>query len=63
MRELPESIRRMIRDADNGLCPFCRRKVDIQDFRDVESFFEFDRSRICQKCQDSFFKDLRSFDE
>ena len=63
MNDLPEGIQRMIRDAERGLCPFCRKKVDIQDFRDVESLFEFDRSRICQKCQDGFFKDLRNFDE
>ena len=37
---------------EHGLCPFCRRSVNTEEFRDKLSAKEFTISGLCQDCQD-----------
>lgn len=39
-----------------GECPFCGKKVYLDNFRDSLSLSEFRISGLCQKCQDEVFK-------
>jgi hypothetical protein len=41
-----------IKAVEAGRCPFCQEPINMADFRDKASKKEYDRSRICQKCQD-----------
>ena len=41
--------------VEKKICPFCKKKVDMEDFKDDLSKKEFKISGICQKCQDEFF--------
>lgn len=41
--------------VDRGICPFCKKVVNKDDFRDAISRREFTISGLCQKCQDEFF--------
>ncbi len=41
--------------VNTGLCPFCRMKIDLTEFRDVLSLKEYRISGLCQKCQDKTF--------
>jgi hypothetical protein len=41
--------------ASKGICPFCKKKVHANDFRDPVSFREFTISGLCQICQDKTF--------
>lgn len=41
---------------NKGICPFCSKEVNEEDFRDALSLKEFKISGLCQKCQDDFFK-------
>lgn len=52
-----DEIDRMFEMAKEGICPFCKEKVDINDFRDKLSLEEFKISGLCQSCQDEFFKE------
>ena len=45
----------LLDDIDKGLCPICKAKIKIEDFRDVLSLKEFKISRLCQNCQDRIF--------
>ena len=36
-------------------CPFCGKKVSINDFENELEKKEFALSGLCKKCQDSFF--------
>ena len=47
----------MFKRRDEGLCPYCGRKVELDSFRDELSFKEFQISGLCQNCQDEFFKE------
>ena len=47
----------MFKRKDEGLCPFCGREVNMDDFRDDLSRHEFELSGLCQMCQDEFFKE------
>lgn len=38
-----------------GICPFCNRKVERDDFRDAISAKEYRISGLCQECQDNTF--------
>lgn len=38
-------------------CAWCSSAVDMKDFKDALSLKEFNISKMCQKCQDSFFID------
>jgi len=45
-------------NVEQGLCPFCGTdKTKKEDFRDPQSFKEFEISGLCQKCQDETFAD------
>ena len=33
-------------------CPFCRRKIDLKDFRNKISKERYETSGVCQSCQD-----------
>jgi len=37
------------------ICVFCKKKVNLSDFRDALSLKEYRISGICQKCQDKIF--------
>jgi len=49
----PKAVKR----AEKGLCPFCNKKVKIEDFGDKLSIKEFRISGLCQKCQDKTFRE------
>ena len=38
-----------------GKCLFCKKEVNLKDFKDLLSMKEFKISGICQKCQDKTF--------
>lgn len=48
-------MEQMFKDKANGICPFCKEKVDPDSFRDELSRKEFRISGLCQKCQDEFY--------
>ena len=37
-------------------CPFCKKDMSTESFRDDLSCKEFKISGMCQRCQDKFFK-------
>ncbi len=39
-----------------GKCPWCKKLIDFNHFRDRSSKKEFTISGLCQSCQDSFFE-------
>jgi hypothetical protein len=39
-----------------GKCPWCKKAVNMNDFRDKQSKKEFIISGLCQSCQDDFFE-------
>jgi len=45
----------MVDAVHAGNCPFCKKPVNVEDFKDAISRREFAKSGICQPCQDSFF--------
>ena len=45
----------MVKDADNGNCPFCKSEIKFSDFKDDLSLREYQIFGLCQKCQDEFF--------
>ena len=47
----------MVEKVEHGKCPFCSSPIDETTFRDDLSLREFKISGLCQKCQDSFFKE------
>lgn len=49
------SIKDMLADKEQGICPFCKRPVDESQFRDEISLREYKISGLCQCCQDDFF--------
>lgn len=48
-------LNNMFKNKEIGLCPFCNKPVNQEDFRDALSRREFEISGLCQKCQDKFF--------
>ena len=57
-----EHLREMFESLDKGLCPFCQKEVNFEDFQDMESIKEYGISGLCQKCQNEFFsKNLKNF--
>lgn len=48
-------LNRMFKNKEIGLCSFCNKPVNQEDFRDALSRREFEISGLCQKCQDKFF--------
>ena len=51
------SLNAMFKRKEEGLCPFCGREVNMDDFRDDLSRHEFELSGLCQMCQDYFVKE------
>ena len=51
------TIQEMFKLQNQGICPFCKEKVDPNEFHDKLSWEEFKISGLCQKCQDEFFKE------
>lgn len=47
----------MTRLRREGRCPFCKKPINISEYRDKESWEEAKISGLCQKCQDNFFKE------
>jgi len=45
---------------DEGKCPWCKKPIDMNDFRNEISKREYGISGLCQKCQDGFFKKKRN---
>jgi len=43
-------------EREQGLCPFCGKRIDKNEFRDDLSRKEFKISGLCQKCQDEVFE-------
>jgi len=41
--------------AKNSLCPFCKKPIKGEDFRDELSRKEYKISGLCQECQDKMF--------
>lgn len=46
----------MVALVEKGLCPFCGKKVELEDFKDALSVKEFKISGLCVYCQDDMFK-------
>ena len=44
-----------VKNMEQGLCAFCGKPVNVEDFRDAPSRKEFCISGLCQKCQDGVF--------
>lgn len=41
--------------VEQSKCPFCKKEINIRDFRDLLSAKEYKISGLCQKCQDDTF--------
>ncbi len=46
----------IVEDYQNGICPFCKQKINSDNFKDELSHREYEISGLCQKCQDKTFK-------
>lgn len=44
-----------IKLVDAGKCPFCKKEIVSDEFRDALSIKEYQISGICQSCQDEVF--------
>lgn len=44
-----------VEEVGKGICPFCHKPINIEDFADQLSLKEYRISGLCQKCQDDFF--------
>ncbi len=45
-----------VKDIEAGLCPFCKKEIKVNQFRDRLSLKEYHISGLCQSCQDDVFK-------
>ena len=41
--------------VENGICPLCKKEVDVSLLRDSSSKAEYVVSGMCMKCQDKIF--------
>ncbi len=48
-------FKKEVKRVEAGHCPFCNKKIDLDEFRDPLSIKEFRISGLCQECQDSVF--------
>jgi hypothetical protein len=39
------------------VCPWCKKEINMDEFKDQLSIKEFYISGLCQECQDEFFDD------
>lgn len=44
-----------LREVNMGNCPFCKKEVRPEDFKDALSKKEYFISGLCQDCQDKMF--------
>lgn len=44
-----------VKRVEQGLCPVCKKQIDMNEFRDNLSRKEFGISGLCQECQDKVF--------
>ena len=44
-----------VKDVENNKCPFCKKEINLSDFKDNLSIKEYHISGLCQKCQDEIF--------
>jgi hypothetical protein len=42
--------------VEKGYCPFCKRKVNVTEFKNAISKKEFKISGLCNTCQNETFK-------
>ncbi len=47
-----------VKAVEKGLCPFCKKPIKKNEFKDALSVKEYGISGLCQKCQDETFKEL-----
>lgn len=40
---------------ENSICPICKEKINMNDFRTNLDIKEYTISGLCQKCQDRIF--------
>lgn len=45
----------IINQIENSICPICKEKININDFRTNLDIKEYTISGLCQKCQDRIF--------
>ena len=45
-----------VENYQNGICPFCKQKINPDDFRDELSRKEYDISGLCITCQNKVFE-------
>ena len=50
------NLEQMFESRRKGLCPFCNKIVDINDFYDLKSLNEYAISGLCVYCQDTIFE-------
>ena len=48
-------MERMFKLREEGRCPFCKKKINLGDYRDKKSWDEAKISGLCQECQDKIF--------
>jgi len=53
MRDL--GLKKEIKLAEQKKCPFCKKSIDLNSFRDKLSLKEYEISGLCQECQDEMF--------
>lgn len=44
-----------VKNVEAGICPFCKKPIDIKAFRDSLSLRENKISGLCMACQDEMF--------
>jgi len=41
--------------VDAGICPFCLKHINVEDFTDKLSYQDYKITGMCQACQDEFY--------
>lgn len=44
-----------VKNVEQKICPFCKKPIDLNSFRNLISKKEYAISGLCQSCQDDFF--------
>lgn len=45
----------IINQIENSICPICKEKINMNDFKTHLDVKEYTISGLCQKCQDKIF--------
>ncbi len=56
LQRLIKAMKLYYKKRNEGLCPFCSKKVDPNSFKDELSKKELKISGLCQECQDKTFE-------